>query len=841
MEAGEAMAMNTTVSTGRSVASTGPSPWHRLAGIVASAVLLGLYARGDHAWPLGFIALLPWLLVLDGERRLGGALLSGWAMSVAFVAAVLAWFGVAIGAYTGIGAPAATAVLLLLAPLLQPQLLVYAVLRVWLLRRHGRVLAALGAASAWVACEWLLPKLFGDTLGHGLQPSALLRQMADLGGAAGITFVLLLVNEALVLLVLRWRRGFAALAAPLACAVALVVAMAGYGLLRLHALSAALEQPVPTLRIGMVQANLTDYERRRAEVGAYAVVREALDTHYALSRAALEHHQVDALLWSETVYPTTFGHPRSEDGAALDREILDFVTELGVPLVFGTYDIDAAGEYNAAAFVEPGSGLLGSYRKTHPFPLTEHVPAWLDAPWLRRLLPWAGSWQAGDGARVFPLRTTDGREVNVLPLICLDDVRSALAIDGARLGAQAILGLSNDSWFTATPNGARLHLTVAAFRSIETRLPQIRVTTNGLSAIVDESGEVLVHTGMGDQAVLAGTIAARDPLPTLMLRWGDWVGRAALGFLLLLAALAGLRALGGRHPPSGHDATPALPYRIDVVALTPAWRMAAAVLRIAVVAGLLWLGLAMLWRHGLQVSSLAQLWLFAAAVVAPASAAWAIERAFAGHLHVDPNGLALELREARIEIPVTALITLRPWRLPLPRAGVDLVLADDLQPVRGILLARPGTLRQALVAAGTPLPEWDRRATAAARYAELRAVTPRRWFDQPLVKFALFPLLPALPAFRLHQHIAFGGTFGEAYTYGLQAWLTGLLIWWAAWAMGMVLFAALLRTVIEASTVLAWRWRPLQAPALRQALEWVGRIVFYAGVPAWLLLRILGS
>ena len=36
---------------------------------------------------------------------------------------------------------------------------------------------------------------------------------------------------------------------------------------------------------------------------------------------------------------------------------------------------------------------------------------------------------------MLPLRTADGREVDVLPLICLDDVRSQLAIDGARLGA----------------------------------------------------------------------------------------------------------------------------------------------------------------------------------------------------------------------------------------------------------------------------------------------------------------------------------------------------------------------------------------------------------------------
>ena len=87
-------------------------------------------------------------------------------------------------------------------------------------------------------------------------------------------------------------------------------------------------------------------------------------------------------------------------------------------------------------------------------------------------------------------------------------------------GAQAILGMSNDSWFTAHPLGARLHLTVAAFRSIETRLPQVRVTTNGLSAVIDDTGTVQARTAMGDQAVLTAFVHAQAPPPTLMVRSG---------------------------------------------------------------------------------------------------------------------------------------------------------------------------------------------------------------------------------------------------------------------------------------------------------------------------------
>lgn len=817
---------------------------YRLAGLLATALLLGLYARGGHAWLLGFVALVPWLLALDAERSLRGALISALLMSLAFVVAALHWFGAAIGAYTGIGTVTGMLALFVLAPLLQPQFIAFALIRHWVGQRHGVALRALAGASAWVGCEWLLPKLLGDSLGHGLFPSTTLRQVADLGGVAGLSFLLILCSEALVVAVRRCRHGLRTALPSLGMMAVLVAAMAGYGLARLQALQANPAEPKQSLRVGVVQANITGYEQLREEMGTYAVVRHVLDTHYALSQAAIEHHDADALLWSETVYPTTFGNPRSADGAALDREIEAFVTAMGVPLVFGTYDIDAEGEYNAAAFVEPGSGLLGHYRKTHPFPLTEYVPAWLDGPWLRGWLPWAGHWKPGSGARVFPLRTADGREVNVLPLICLDDVRSALAIDGARLGAQAILGLSNDSWFADYPIGARLHLAVAAFRSVETRLPQVRVTTNGMSAVIDERGEVLVSTAMDSQAVLAAGIPARNPPLTLMVRWGDWVGRAGLVFLLLLGASTGWRKLARRLAAADLAAAGTLSdanFSAPIIALSPVWRALTAGLRLCAGAGLLWLALGMLLRDGLQVNSLAQIWLFAAAVVAPSLAAWAIQRAFSGHARIENGRLVLELRNRRVEIPRNQITYLRTWRLSLPGPGLDIRLAAGQAWQQGIVLRDQAALLHALRESGHAAAIASDQNPRIATLSQVRAASPRRWYDHGALKFALFPLLPALPAFRLHQVIAFGGSFGEYHTYGLTAWLTGLGIWWVAWSIGLMLFAALLRIGIEASTLLALGLGPAHATDARRQLEWLGRLAFYFGVPCWLLLRILAA
>ena len=103
----------------------------------------------------------------------------------------------------------------------------------------------------------------------------------------------------------------------------------------------------------------------------------------------------------------------------------------------------------------------------------------------------------------------------------------------------------------------------------------------------------------------------------------------------------------------------------------------------------------------------------------------------------------------------------------------------------------------------------------------------------------MFPLLLAIPAFRLHQHIAYGSGFGEYYTFGLATYLTTFGLWWAAWAIGVVLCAAVLRAGIEVGTLAVLLLRPARAIDARRWLERAGLALLYIGLPAWLLLRII--
>lgn len=513
-----------------------------LFAVAASLGLMVLFLRIAVPWvALGWILFVPWLLALDRAGSTRAALGVGYAMSVAFALVIFGWFPPSMASYAGVSSGWCWFLFALGAPLLEPQFLTCAVARHLAKRwaRPGdRLRPALVGALVYVGTEGLWPKLFADTLGHGLYASVYLRQGADLAGAHGLTLVLLLGNEAILAAGLALASGARRRArAPVAAVGALLLASFGYGYIRYAQVTAHVRHGSEVV-VGAVQANITRYDQLARQMGMYQVVRTVLDTHYALSNELLAANKPDLLVWPETVYPTTFGTPKSQDGLDLDNEIARFVQERQVPLIFGAYDVDEAGrEYNAAVLLEPshdGRLEFETYRKTMLFPITEWMPDALESPRVRELLPWAGTWKRGPGPRAVSFQLRGGKPIRLAPLICYESIFPGYVAEAARQGAELLVTLSNDTWFT--DEAAHHHLTVAAFRSIETRLPQVRVTNSGISALIDPTGEILAHTGYDRRERVALAAPRVDRIPTLMVALGDWLGPPTM--------IAGLALLG---------------------------------------------------------------------------------------------------------------------------------------------------------------------------------------------------------------------------------------------------------------------------------------------------------
>ena len=139
----------------------------------------------------------------------------------------------------------------------------------------------------------------------------------------------------------------------------------------------------------------------------------------------------------------------------------------------------------------------------------------------RRWLPGATYLASGEGPTVLHLERTSSSTVRLGPSICYEDVFSGHARALSRLGAEVLVNVSNDSWF-GDHGAARWHLMMAAFRSIDTRLPQVRATNSGYSAFITPDGSFHSVTEFDESTEESLALPIVDLGPTLFTSLGDW-------------------------------------------------------------------------------------------------------------------------------------------------------------------------------------------------------------------------------------------------------------------------------------------------------------------------------
>ncbi len=142
-----------------------------------------------------------------------------------------------------------------------------------------------------------------------------------------------------------------------------------------------------------------------------------------------------------------------------------------------------------------------------------------------------------DSVSVLYVRGTDGSTIPVGCAICYESVYGEYCTGYVKKGAEVLAIITNDAWWGDTP-GYRQHLNYARLRAVETRRDIARCANTGISAIIDQRGEILQQTSWWEPAVLRGYVNRNDDT-TFFVRNGDITGRVCtFVFWLLLAALA---------------------------------------------------------------------------------------------------------------------------------------------------------------------------------------------------------------------------------------------------------------------------------------------------------------
>jgi apolipoprotein N-acyltransferase len=520
---------------------------------VLLALLCGLlYVFSFAPWDwahLQWFAFLPLLFSIDllpartGRSTWIPTFLIGLIPAVVITLGGFYWMVHATQEYGGLPFGAAVALWLIFSGVNQLQIPIYL-----LLRRHlyeskalsisnafGAFQVTLMLAAAYVGIESLYPKLFLDTAGHAFYHAPWVRQWADVGGPFGITFLIICINELLYLAIRTRSLALWALIGILALIIP------SYGILRLRQLeTASTHDPARTLNVALVQANIGDYLKLAAERGGYEATEEVMDRYLRLSRdAASSPNPPDAIVWPETAYPAIFGQPKSTLESRMNERLFSHLKESPVSHWIGGYDSNEnREEFNSLFFIKPKTEERAVYHKSILLMFGETLPLADVFPSMKSWFPTMGFFGRGPGPQVFEVTNRFGTRFRMAPSICYEGLFSDYAAQGALLGADALVNVTNDSWFG--PHGEPyLHLALTQFRAIETRLPLIRSTNTGISVIVDPSGDTRAISGIGTEEVIRGEIhqpAQRSRSPYLSVSaifGGNWFPRACQIFTLL--------------------------------------------------------------------------------------------------------------------------------------------------------------------------------------------------------------------------------------------------------------------------------------------------------------------
>lgn len=122
--------------------------------------------------------------------------------------------------------------------------------------------------------------------------------------------------------------------------------------------------------------------------------------------------------------------------------------------------------------------------------------------------------------------------IGVAPVICYESVYGDYCTEYIRNGANLIFIITNDGWWDNTP-GHKQHLNYARLRAIETRRSIARSANTGISAVINETGEITDYTKWWEKAVISTTLKPNNEV-TFYARFGDLLSRISILLCLII-------------------------------------------------------------------------------------------------------------------------------------------------------------------------------------------------------------------------------------------------------------------------------------------------------------------
>lgn len=410
----------------------------------------------------------------------------------------------------------------------------------------NRKVGLFGLVCFWIGYEYLhqtwslaFPWM---TLGNGFAVSHQWIQWYEYTGVYGGTIWIWLINILIFLFYTSLTE-----AKPKSYQTRLIIAFftalilpLGFSLARYYSFK---EQPDPS-NIVIAQPNIDPYEKNGA-IPPYQQISTL--THLSDSVA---QPNTEFFIWPETAIPEPFEESQVSNSASYlqAKQFLNKYRNGNIITGAETYKIyntpqtatarpmQGGGQYfdsfNSGMSIE-NSDEVQFYHKSKLVPGAESIP-FSSLAFLKPVFAYLGGAAGSYGSQPEPgvFHTQSG--IGADPVICYESIWGEYVGKAVKNGAQFIAIITNDGWWENT-SGKDQHMDYAKLRAIETRRWVCRSANTGISAFINERGDVVKHTGWWVRSAIKQDINLNSEL-TFYVRYGDYIPKTA-SFLAVLGIL----------------------------------------------------------------------------------------------------------------------------------------------------------------------------------------------------------------------------------------------------------------------------------------------------------------
>ncbi|MHC4637209.1 MAG: apolipoprotein N-acyltransferase [Planctomycetota bacterium] len=544
-----------------------------LSALIASAVMLTLIQPPFGLSALAWVALVPLILVCSPASKPKPLAISAYIVSLVYWLANLYWIipvttigWIAFCLYTALLWPALALSIRFCRAKNIPLLAAVPVLVVGAERMQG----------------FFLGGFYWRFLAHSQYANTAIIQIADIFGAAGLSFLIAAVNALAAELILNAVNGKKFKAQEFTKVIivsAAIVAAIAYGRWRINQSDQFVEIGP---KVGSVQTNIPQTIKDSPDASEQIFLDMLGDNTLAAAAGA------ELVVWPETMVQGVLDDrvlraidPDSRNyvfnaiikNYAKDRCFILAGATGGSPEIKDNNSIVMYQQYNSAFLYRPdGTKSPKQYNKIHLVPFGEYVPFKKSWPFIYNILmkftpyDYEYSLDFGDEYTVFEMaKDPNERTYRFGVMICYEDtipkIARNFALDPNGLKQlDWLVNISNDGWFVRFDTENRVypsaelpqHAVVCTFRAVENRLAVVRSVNTGISCLIDSLGRI--RDGFSDGNLPQKTMARRaisgwfvDKVPidkrvTFFSKHGQWLDLCCGTCFVLLLALQLLSA-----------------------------------------------------------------------------------------------------------------------------------------------------------------------------------------------------------------------------------------------------------------------------------------------------------